>query len=120
MEGFWVDDCRCLAVAASGICTKERVGVAPLDRERDGEHKVLLRVGPPPHAAIVVGMRVVASAYLPNQLPRLCAEGSKGLDCEAPVEVVQRLVLDDLLVAGALGLAVGVGCLAAYLRRLVG
>ena len=60
-------------------------------------------------------MWVVAPTALRDQLPRLLAERSKRLDREAPVEVVEGLLLDLLLVAGALRLAVAVGSVASNL-----
>jgi hypothetical protein len=57
-------------------------------------------------------MWVVAPTALRDQLPSLLAERSKRLDCEALVEVVEGLLLDLFLVAGALRLAVAVGSVA--------
>jgi hypothetical protein len=88
-----------------------RVGAAPLDREADSEHEVLLWVRSLPHAR----MWVVTPTTLRDKLPRLLPERAERLDREAPVEVAEGLLLDLLLVAGALRLAVA---LAAWPRIL--
>jgi hypothetical protein len=64
-----------------------------------GEHEVLLRVGASPHARLVVSVGVVAATHLTNKTPRIVAESSKWFEAETPIEVVERLLFDLLLVA---------------------
>ena len=104
-----VDDGSSATIAAARVGAQERIRAAALDSEGDSQHKVLLRIRAPPNVRVVASVRVVAPTALVDEPPRLLAEGTKRLDREAPIQVAQALVLDHLLVAGSLGLAIAVG-----------